>query len=206
MNKASKIITNFAAMIEGEQHSALLKIATMLKSHNEEITIVAEQTVQDVCSADIMIGTESIKLRGLIIPLNNLKIEQRIPLSSFIDSDDVESEEACVLSYGGQNGQDKGFLTIASRSLGRKIKIRCAEEALDVVGTISMNSENNFLLSKSNDMDCTVIDPFSMRMDENGIYLDSNTELTWESISAMTVQDCLSIAIGRHQMITLSES
>lgn len=206
MNKASNIIASFAAIIEGEQRSALLKIASMLKKHNEEITIVAEQTVQDVCSADIMIGAESIKLRGLIIPLNNLKIEQRIPLSSFINSNDVEAGEACVLSYGGQSGQDKGFLTIASQKLGRKIKIRYAEEALDVVGTISMNTENNFLLSKSNDLDCTVVDPFSMRMDEEGIYLDRNTELTWDSISAMTVQDCLSIAVGRHQMITLSES
>jgi len=206
MNKASKIIANFATITKAEQRLALLKIANMLHNNNEEITIVAEQTIQDVSSADIMIGTESIKLRGLIIPLNNLKIEQRIPLSTFVTQRNIEAEEACVLSYGGQNGQDKSFLTIVSRNLGRKIKIHYAEEALDVIGTHSANSENTLLLSKSNDADCTVIDPCSMRINDAGIYLGDDTELAWESISAMTVQDCLSIAIGRLQMITLSES
>jgi len=206
MMKPSKIIATVAGAMQGGHATALMRLAEILKHHDENVTIVAEQSVQDIEASDILIGSTSVRLRGIVIPFEDLRIESRIPIASLPTPEDIMAGEACVLSYGGNNGSDRSFLTVAGRDTGNQIKIHYAVEALDVAANHSINTGSRLLVSEGMSDECTIIEACAMTVDQEGIHLGGDNHILWTDVTAMTVQDTLSLAIGRKRMMTISES
>jgi hypothetical protein len=206
MIRPSKILTGIAMLGGIKNGEPLMRIAEALEKNGERITIAAEQTVQDIEPEDIMVGAQFIRMRNIDIPIASLRVEARMP-HALLNIDEARSNGfACVLSYGGTHGDDRKFLTIVGRADGNALKALYTEEAIDVAATHSLNVGTNILLLENASTECTLIDPNVMRVDESGVYLGAGHYVTWNDISALTIQDTLSIAVGRSQMLTISES
>jgi len=202
MMKPSKIIAAVAANDTSQSATALMRLSEILKLHGERVTIMAEQTLQDIEADDIMIGSRSLRLRGVTVPYDNLRIVTRVPHGDLPTIEDIMAGEACVFDYGSQ---DRSFLTVVSRDTGRLLKMQFAAEAIDVAATSSMNSGTSILLSEDADDECEVMDAAEFIVDEEALSLGQERSISWNDISAMTSQETLSIAIGRQRMLTLSE-
>ena len=202
MMKPSKIIAAVAANDTSKSATALMRLSEILKLHSESVTIIAEQTLQDIDAGDVMIGSSALRLRGITIPYENLRIVTRVPHGDLPTIEDIMAGEACVFDYGSQ---DRSFLTVVGRDTGRQLKMQFAPEAIDVAATNSMNCGTRILLSEDADDECEVMDAAEFIVDEEGLNLGSERSIPWDDISAMTTQETLSIAIGRQRMLTLNE-
>ena len=202
MMKPSKIIAAVAANDLSQTATALMRMSEILKLHGEQITIAAEQTIQDIEPDDIHVGSKSVKLRGITIPYENLRIITRVPHGGLPTIEDIMAGEACVFDYGTS---DRSFLTIVGRETGRLLKMQYAAEAIDVAATSSMNSGTQILLSEDADDECEVVDAAEFIVDDEGISFGRDRSIPWTDISAMTTQGTLSIAVGRQRMVTINE-
>ena len=202
MMKPSKIIAAVAANDTSETATALMRISEILKLHGERVTIAAEQTLQDIDPEDVYVGSTGLRLRGICIPYENLRIVTRVPHGGVPSVEDIMSGEACVFDYGLD---ERSFLTIVGRDTGRLLKMQYAAEAIDVAATSSMNSGTRILLSENADDECEVVDAAEFIVDDEGISFGRNRSVPWTDISAMTTQGTLSIAIGRNRMMTINE-
>ena len=202
MLKPSQILAAVAASDISESATAIMRLSEILKLHGEQITIAAQQTVQDIDHNDIFIGSEGIRLRGIHIPFEKLRIVTRIPYGEVPTREAIMAGEACVFEYGEG---DRVFLTVVNQEEGCKLKMQHAAEAIDVAATNSMNTGSKILLSENASDDCEVVDATEFCVTDDGISLGKDRSVSWKEISAMTTQDTLSIAIGRQRMLTINE-
>lgn len=202
MMKPSQIIAAVAASNMSQSATALMRISEILKLHGERVTIAAEQTLQDIEPEDIYIGSTGLRLRGILIPYENLRIVTRVPHGGLPSVEDIMAGEACVFDYGKE---DRSFLTIVGRRTGQLLKMQHAAEAIDVAATMSMNLGTRILMSENADDECEVVDPSDFTVDEDGISFGIGRCVPWSEISAITTQGTLSIAIGRQRMMTINE-
>ena len=202
MMKPSQIIAAVAASDMSQSATALMRMSEILKLHGERVTIAAEQTLQDIEPEDIYIGSTGLRLRGIIVPYENLRIVTRVPHGGLPSVEDIMAGEACVFDYGTE---DRSFLTIVGRQTGTLLKMQHAAEAIDVAATMSMNLGTRILMSEDVDDECEVVDPSDFTVDEDGISFGIGRSVPWSEISAITTQGTLSIAIGRQRMMTINE-
>ena len=201
----STLIATISASMNGRKATALLRIAEALKNNNELVTILAEQTIQDVDPAEIHAGIASMRIRGLTIPYLGMSVERRAPANSIPSREDIMAGDACIISYQTIGG-DRATLTIVGRNAGRDMKIAAAAEAMDVASTSSLNRGADLLVSLNTGDVCEAVDACCINIDDNGVYLGMGDRVSWDAISAINVQETLSIAIGRSRLITVSES
>lgn len=202
--KPSQIIAIIANAEKRPSSKALNEISKLMSENDEKITIVAEKTVQDIDPEDVQVGISTISFRNIVIPLHSLSLETRVPHNCPVTSDDVIKGESQSFSYTKDG--DEMMITLAGRELGRRFKIECAEEAVDVAATNSLNTGNQLVLSENFDVQYLVEDAASITIDENGIYLGAGDFILWNDVSAVTLQETLAIAVGRNKLMSLSES
>lgn len=202
MLEPSSLIAAVAAGMEGQSASALMRLAEILKFHQSCVTVIAEQTVQDIEPEDILVGCNALQMRGVTIPYKDLKISSRIPHRNVLDPIDVMAGEACVLSYGSEAPV---FLIVVDRLRGREFKMQYAEEAIDSVATHLSNTGGHLLISQDADSYAEVADPMAITVDAEGIDLGLGRFVAWDDVSGLSMREALSLAIGRKRMLTISE-